>query len=62
MTRWEKFLVFFESGGCKVSPRFHVLFLMLISSGTKERDGFNIIWHGHEDGNTFLTFNASCSK
>ena len=24
MTRWEKFLVFFESGGCKVSPRFHV--------------------------------------
>ena len=31
--RWQggRFLVFFEGGGCRVSPRLYLLFLMLIN-------------------------------
>ena len=33
VVRWqgERFLVLFEGGGCRVSPRFYLLFLMLIN-------------------------------
>ena len=33
---------------------FILLFLMLISSRTKEQDRFKIIWRGHRDGRTLL--------
>ena len=43
MVRWEgrRFLVLLKGGGCRVSPRFHLLFLILIK-GTKRPDGFKL--------------------
>ena len=62
VVKWqgEWFLVLFKSGGRRVSLDFIFLLLMLISNGTKEQDGFKIIWHGHRDVKTFLRSNASC--
>ena len=39
VVKWKggRFLVLFESGRRRVSPRFHLFFLMLISNGTKEQ-------------------------
>ena len=65
--RWEssahngRFLVLFKGGGSRVSPRLHLLFLMLINK-TKEQDVFKIFLNGHRDGNILLRSDASCKK
>ena len=59
IVRWhgERFLVLFEGGGLKVSPRFHLLFLMLINE-TKEQGVFKIFLRGPWDGKILLGSNA----
>ena len=43
MVRWEggRYVVLFKGGGCRLSPRFLLLFLILIK-GTKRWNGFKI--------------------
>ena len=56
-----RFIVLFKSGKHRLSPRFH-LFFMLISHGTKEQDSFRIIRHGQRDGRTLLTSSRRCQN
>ena len=59
IVRWhgERFLGLFEGGGLRVSPRFHLLFLMLINE-TKEQGVFKIFLRGRWDGKILLGSNA----
>ena len=60
VVKWQgRFLVLFKSGGCRVSPRFH-LFVFDVDQQWKEEGGFKIIGHGHRDGKTVLRSNTSC--
>ena len=54
------FLVLFKSGERRVTPRFHLLFLMLINE-TEKQDGFKEIFlHDCRYGKTLLRSYTSC--
>ena len=55
----ERFLILFKVGGHRVSPRFHLLFLMLINR-TKLQDEFKFILHDQRDRRTLLRSYTSC--
>ena len=53
------FLVLFKDGGRRVSPRFLILFLMLIN-GMRRRGEFKIFLHDARDGEILLRSSTSC--
>ena len=52
-------LVLFKGGGCRVSPRFHLL-VSVLNHETKEQSVFKIFLRGRMDGKILLISNASC--
>ena len=52
------FLVLFKYGERRVSPRFHLFFLMLIR-GMRRRSGFKFFLHDPRDGKILLRSSAS---
>ena len=58
--RWHSgdFLVLFKGGGCRVSPRSHLLVSDLTL--TKKQDVLKIFLHGRRDGKNLLRSYPSC--
>ena len=54
-----RFLVLFQDGGCRVSPRFH-LFFSDVNQWNKRADGFKILLCGCRDEQTLFRSTVNC--